>query len=184
MPMLPPRIAAAMVALAFVAGSIMTPPVRAANTPRPPDPCNKELSVDDVQGILNGKATINHYSMSESNAGEGCSIGVAGNGTAFVDISIRQGDLQSFKNLIFFASSRKPVAGIGDEAFATPTTDSNVPNSKETDLYARKGNLQCIAQLHRSNGNGEKLVVPATDAAIVAKLGGLCTKLFAARGAK
>ena len=182
--MLPPKIATPLVALAFVAGLLINPPVRAANTPRPPDPCNKELSVDDVQGILNGKATINHYSMSEGTPGEGCSIGVTGNGVAFVDISIRQGDPQSFKNLLFFASSRKPVAGIGDEAFSTPTTNSNVPNSKETDLYARKGNLQCIAQLHRSNGDGEKLVVPTTDAAIAAKLGDLCNKLFAARGGK
>jgi hypothetical protein len=178
------KIKTALVAVALVAGSIIAEPALAANAPRPPDPCNKELSVDDVQGILNGKATITHYSMSESTPGEGCSIGVTGNGTAFVDISIRQGDQQSFKNLLFFASSRKPIAGIGDEAFGTPTTDSNVPNSKETDLYARKGNLQCIAQLHRSNGNGEKLVVPTTDAAIAAKLGGLCNKLFAARGGK
>ncbi len=122
--------------------------------------------------------------MSESNPGEGCSRGVAGNGTAFVDISIRQGDPQSFKTLLFFALSRKPVAGIGDEAFATPTADSNVPNYKETDPYVRKGNLQCIAQLHRSKGDGEKLVVQTTDAAITAKLGDLCNKLLAARGGK
>jgi hypothetical protein len=182
--MFPLKITTASVAIALVAGSIINVPALAANAPRPPDPCNKELSVGDVQGILNGKATINHYSMSESAPGEGCSIGVSGNGVAFVDISIRQGDPQSFKNLLFFAPSRKPVAGIGEEAFSTPTTKSNVPNSKETDLYARKGNLQCIVQLHRSNGDGEKLVVPTSDEAIVGKLGGLCNKLFAARGGK
>jgi hypothetical protein len=143
----------------------------------------RRISVGDVQGILTGKTTINHYSMSESNPGEGCSLGVTGNGWAFVDISIRQGDLQAFQTLLFFApKSRKSVAGVGDEAFGTPTKDSNVPNAKETDLWARKGKLQCIVELHRSNGDGEKLVVPTTDGAIAAKLGGLCNKLFAARG--
>ena len=63
-----------------------------------------------------------------------------------------------------------------------PTKNSNAPNAKETDLYARKGKLQCIAQLHRSKGDGEKLVVPTTDGAIAAKFGALCNKLFAARG--
>jgi hypothetical protein len=141
------------------------------------------LSLNHAQGILSGKAGINHYSMSESNPGEGCALGVSGNGIAFIDISIRHGDIQSYKTLLFLASpARKPVPGIGDEAIVTPTTKSNVPNSKETDLYARKGTLQCIVQLHRSNGDGEKLVIPTTDDAIAAKLGGLCNKLFAAAG--
>jgi hypothetical protein len=183
--MLPLKTAAALVALTLIVSSIITLPALAANAPRPPDPCTRgELSVDDAQGILNGKATINHYSMSESNPGEGCALGVAGKGNAFIDLSIRQGDPQSFQTLLFFASSRKPVAGIGDEAFGTPTANSNVPNYKETDLYVRKGNLHCIAQLHRSNGDGEKLVIPTTDAAIATKLGGLCNKLFAAHGGK
>jgi hypothetical protein len=82
----------------------------------------------------------------------------------------------------FVPPARKSVAGIGDEAFGTSTKNSNVPNAKETDLFARKGRLQCIVQLHRSNGDGEKLVVPTTDGAVAAKLGALCKKLFAARG--
>jgi len=183
--MLPLKTTTALVTIALVATSLICLPALAANTPRPPDPCSKgELSVGDVQGILNGKATINHYSMSESKPGEGCSLGVTGNGNAFVDISIRPGDPQSFQTLLFLATSRKSVTGIGDEAFGTPTTASNVPNYRETDLYARKGNLQCIIQLHRSNGDGEKLVVPKTDAAIAAQLGVLCNKLFAAHGGK
>jgi hypothetical protein len=56
----------------------------------------------------------------------------------------------------------------------------SVSDAEETDFYARKGNLQCLVQLHRMNGGGEKLVIPATDDAIAAKLGGLCVKLFAA----
>ncbi len=61
--MLPLKTAAALVTLALVAGSISTRLAQAANTPRPADPCNKgELLVDDAQGILNGKATVNHYS--------------------------------------------------------------------------------------------------------------------------
>ena len=149
---------------------------------RPPDPCDKELSVSDADGILNGKATVNHYSMSESSPGEGCELGVTGGGVAFIDISIRQGDKQSFQNLLYFVPPpRKAIPGIGDEAYGAPTKDSNVPNAKETDLYARKRNFQCLVQLHRSKGDGEKLVIPATDDAIALKLGGLCNKLFAAR---
>jgi hypothetical protein len=177
------RTAAILTILALVGGGLLVAePASAAKAPRPPDPCDrKELSVDDVRDILAGKATINHYSMSESNPGEGCSIGVTGNGWALVDISIREGDLQSYQNLIFFVPPpHTSVPGIGDEAFGTATKKSNVPNAKETDLFVRKGRLQCIVQLHRSNGDGEKLVIPATDGAVATKLGVLCKKLFAA----
>jgi hypothetical protein len=178
----PLRTAAILTVLALIGGLFIAWPASAAKAPRPPDPCDrKELSVDDVREILAGKATINHYSMSESNPGEGCSIGVTGNGWAFVDISIREGDVQSFQNLTFFVPPpRTSVPGIGDEAFSTATKKSNVPNAKETDLFARKGRLQCIVQLHRSNGDGEKLVIPPTDGAVATKLGALCKKLFAA----
>jgi hypothetical protein len=178
----PLRTATILAVFALTGGLFIAGPASAAKAPRPPDPCDrKELSADDVRDILPGKATINHYSMSESNPGEGCSIGVTGSGWAFVDISIREGEVQSFQNLIFFVPPpRTPVPGIGDEAFGTVTKKSNVPNAKETDLFARKGRLQCIVQLHRSNGDGEKLVIPATDGAVATKLGALCKKLFAA----
>jgi len=183
--MLPLKITTAVAAIALVWGSIITVPALAAGAPRPLDPCDKDLSVGDVGGILTGKATINHYSMSESTPGGGCELGVTGKGWAFVDISIRQGDTQSFQNLLFFVPPpRKSVAGIGDEAYGVPTKASNVPDAKETDLYARKGNLQCLVQLHRSNGDGEKLVIPTSDDAVAAKLGGLCNKLFAARAGR
>jgi hypothetical protein len=176
------KTAAIFTVLALIGGLFIAGPASAAKPPRAPDPCDrKELSIDDVRDILAGKATINHYSMSESNPGEGCAIGVSGNGWALVDISVREGDVQSFQNLIFFVPQpRTSVPGIGDEAFGTATKKSNVPNAKETDLFARKGRLQCIAQLHRSNGDGEKLVISATDGAIATKLGVLCKKLFAA----
>jgi hypothetical protein len=168
--------------IVLVCGLSVAGPASADKSSRPPDPCDKgQFSVDDVREILTGKATINHYSMSESTPGEGCAIGVSGKGFAHVDISIREGDLQSYQNLIFFV--QKPhtsLPGIGDEAFGTATKTSNIPNAKETDLFARKGRLQCIAQLHRSNGDGEKLVIPTTDGAVTAKLGALCNKLFAA----
>jgi hypothetical protein len=182
--MLSPRFIIALVVVAFVGRSLFTVPALAAKAPRPSDPCDKkELSVNDVQGILTGKATINHYSMSESSPGEGCTLGVTATGWALVDVSLRQGDRQSFQNLLFFLpQTRRSVAGVGDEAIGTPTKDSNVPHAKETDLYARKGTLQCIAQLHRSNGDGEKLVIPTTDVAVASKLGALCNKLFAAHG--
>jgi hypothetical protein len=180
--MLSLKITITFVLIALVGTSIVTAPALATDAPRPPDPCDKELSVDDVQGILTGKATINHYSMSQSTPGEGCELGVTGNGWAFVDISIRQGDLQSFQNLLFFVPPpRKSVPGVGDQAYGAPTKDSNAPDAKETDLYALKGHLQCLVQLHRSKGDGEKLVIPATDDAIAAKLGGLCNKLFTVR---
>jgi hypothetical protein len=160
---------------------VSTIPAFAADGSRPPDPCDKDLSVSDVEGILTGKAKVTHYSMSESKPGEGCELGVIGNGVAFIDLSIRQGNKEAFQTLLFFVPPpHKPIPGIGDEAYGAPTTDSNVPDAKETDLYARKGNLQCIVQLHRTNGDGAKLVIPATDDAIAAKLGGLCVKLFAA----
>jgi hypothetical protein len=168
--------------IAIVCGLSVAEPASADKTSRPPDPCDKgQVSIDDVRDILAGKATVNHYSMSESTPGEGCSIGVAGKGFALVDISMREGDLQSYQNLIIFVPKpHTSMPGIGDEAFSTATKESNMPNAKETDLFARKGRLQCIAQLHRSNGDGEKLVIPTTDAAVAAKLGALCKKLFAA----
>ncbi len=178
-----PVVAKAWLAVALIGCLTMTRLASADKPSRPPDPCDKgQVSVDDVRDILTGKATINHYSMSESTPGEGCEIGVTGKGLAQIDISIHEGDLQSYQSLIIFVPKpHTPVPGIGDEAFGTATTASNIPNAKETDLYARKGRLQCIAQLHRSNGDGEKLVIPTTDADMAAKLGALCKKLFAAR---
>jgi hypothetical protein len=177
--------AIALAILALVCGLSDAGSASAAKPPRPPDPCDKgQFSVDDVRDILTGKATVNHYSMSESTPGEGCAIGVVsvvGKGFAQVDISIREGDLQSYQNLIFFVPKpHTSMPGIGDEAFGTATKESNIPNAKETDLFARKGRFQCIAQLHRSNGDGEKLVIPPTDGAVAAKLGALCKKLLAA----
>jgi len=171
------------VVVAFIGCMFGTGPALALNVARPPDPCDKELSINDVQGILTGKAAITHYSMTEPDPGEGCTLGVRGSGWASIDISIQQGGSPTFRSLISLAPpARTPVAGIGDEAFRSSTTNSNMPNAKETNLFARKGSLICTVQLHRSNGDGEKLVVPATDDAIAVKLGALCKKLFAARG--
>ena len=168
--------------IALVCGLSVAGQASAAKPLRPPDPCDKgQLSVADVRDILTGKAIINHYSMSESSLGQGCEITVAGKGFAQVDISIREGDLQSYQDLtIFVPKPHTSMSGIGDEAFGTATKESNIPNAKETDLFARKGRLQCIAQLHRTNGDGEKLVIPTTDGAVAARLGALCKKLFAA----
>jgi hypothetical protein len=171
--------------IAFIGCLSVAGPASADKLPRPPDLCDKgQFSVDDVRDILTGKATINHYSMSESTPGEGCAIGVVsvvGRGFAQVDISIREGDLQSYQNLILLVPKpHTSMSGIGDEAFGTATKVSNIPNAKETDLFARKGRFQCIAQLHRSNGDGEKLVIPPTDGTVAAKLGALCKKVLAA----
>ena len=178
-----PRIYIDLLSMALFGYLIISVPSQAANGARPPDPCDKELSANDAEGTLTGKATVNHYSMSESTPGEGCELGVTEKGWAFIDISIRQGDKQAFQVLLdlFVLPPRRSVAGIGDEAYFVASTASNIPNAKETDLYTRKGNLLCLAQVHRSNGDGEKLIVPTTDDAVAAKVGGLCNKLFAAR---
>lgn len=174
---LPLSIAAAF----FLIGSFAGQSASAA-PPGPPTPCDKELSAQDVADLLVGKAAINRYSMTSSVPGDGCEFGVGGGSVfAFVDISLKKGTPQTWKNLLMF-TPHKPLPGVGDEAADLGTHDSNVPNATETEVYARKGDLICMASLHRSKGPaGDKLVVPASSDASSRKLGALCGRLFAAR---
>ena len=163
-------------------------PASADNYTGPPTPCDKELSVQDAVPILVGKATITHYSMSASSPEQGCQFGVIGNADTIglIDFAIQNAGVPFFQNMLSFQpAGRNPIPGVGDEAYGFPSTDSNIPGATETDIYARKGTMTCIVQLHRSNGAaGAKLIVPQTDADIAVKLGALCQKVFLARAGK
>jgi len=143
------RVVAIALSVIVFSGSPFVAGAAADKLPRPPDLCDKgQFSVDDVRELLTGKATINHYSMSESTSGGGCAIGVVsvvGKGFAQVDISIREGDLQSYQNLIFFVPKpRTSMPEIGDEAFGTATKQANISNAKETDLFARRAGFNVL----------------------------------------
>jgi hypothetical protein len=173
----------AFTTLAVMVGSVS--PSWADENKGPPTPCDKELSVKDAVGILAGTATINHYSMSASKHEEGCEFGVTGaGGFAMVDFAVKDAGPQFFQNMLLLGSkNRKPLPGVGDEAYNFGSMDSNIPDATETDIIARKGALTCIVQLHRAKA-AEKLVIPANDDEIAKKLGGLCDKVFAARAGK
>jgi hypothetical protein len=166
-----------LVVVATCAAVWVSPSVAAVPYKGPPTPCDRGLSANDVAGILKGKATANHYTM-VGNPGEGCELGVVGEGNAIamVDITVRKGDL-SFQLMV--TKNRTAEPGFGDQAFFTPTTSSNIPNADETDFYVRKGGRICIAQLHRTVKTGQKLVIPASDHDVAMKLGALCDRAFA-----
>jgi hypothetical protein len=150
-----------------------------------PTPCDKELSVSDASGILKGTPAINRYSMGASAPGEGCELGVGdGNpGIAMIDIAVK-GHAANYISLMRQTSAKPPrqLKGVGDEAFDRGSSDSNIPDATEIEVYARKGDWICIASLHRTNGApGEKLLVTTEAAAIADRLGDLCQKIFVAR---
>ena len=149
-----------------------------ANVPYkgPPTPCDRGLSAKDVANTLSGKIVTNQYSMSWSAPGQGCELAVS-NGTnmAMIDISARKGTLE----VLLMGNKHMSLAGFGDEAYFVPTTSSNIPNALETDVYVRKGGMICIAQLHRTNGAGQKMVIPTSDHDIATRLGALCEKVIA-----
>ena len=140
------KVTTALVLIALVGASIFAVPALAAKAPRPSDPCDKELSVDDVQGILIGKAKINHYSMSESNPGEGCSLGVTGSGWAFVDISIRQGDMQSFQTYSFLSRHRaNPSPGSATRPLALQRRTPMSPTPKRPTCTRERANCNALS---------------------------------------
>jgi hypothetical protein len=154
-------------------------PVRAAD---PATPCDGPLGVKDVAGILAGTARVNHASMSAAAPGEGCEMGVEGDRTfALVDISRHKGDKQAFDTLMSLAPpDRTPLKGVGDAAYGFATRASSIPDAKETDVFAHKGDAICVVQLHRTDSPaGRKLVIPNADA-LPEMLGALCQKMFAA----
>jgi hypothetical protein len=165
---------------------LFSAPVFADNYKGPPTPCEKEISPGDAAGLLKGKAEINHYSMGASLPGEGCELGVhdGSNNIAMIDISARKGAHEALQMAVQITPSAKPFPGVGDEAFDFGQSDSNIPDAQQYEIRARKGDLLCTAELHRSNGApGEALLVSADPQKIAVQLGALCTKIFAARAA-
>lgn len=150
-----------------------------------PTPCDKELSTADASGILVGAATVNRYSMGETNPANGCELGVAdpANNFAMIDIAFNPGSADNLKMLLTMSGrTPKKMPGIGDEAYDLGNTASNIPNATETDVYARKGNTICVVELHRTNGPaGDKLLATTDPGILSSKIGALCQKVFAAR---
>jgi hypothetical protein len=148
-----------------------------------PTPCDRYLPASTVSGLLVGRPVINRYSMSGNRAGEGCEWGVsdAHSNFAMVDFAILKGLKMSFATLVTLHGGGKPLPGVGDRAEQFASSDSNIPNAKETDVMAQKGGMTCYAQLHRTDGSpGEKLTVTQDDQAIAARLGKLCSIRFLA----
>ncbi len=150
-----------------------------------PTPCDKYLPASTVSGLLVGKPVINRYSMMGKAPGDGCEWGVsdAQSNFAMVDFAILRGIKLSFADLVTLDGGGSPLPGIGDRAERFATTDSNIPNAKETDVLAQKGDLICYAELHRTAGpTGEKLITTTDDQALATQLGKLCSIGFAAAG--
>jgi hypothetical protein len=76
----------------------------------------------------------------------------------------------------------KALKGVGDEAYDKGVAESNIPNATEIEIYARKGDWLCVAELHRTNGAAGDSLLVTTDAGVISeKLGALCQKIFVAR---
>lgn len=150
-----------------------------------PTACDKYLPASTVSGQLGGKPVINRYSMTGKALGDGCEWAVSDGQSNFaiVDFAIFHGMKLSFADLVTLTGGGSPLPGIGDRAEQFATTDSNIPNAKETQVMAQKGDMTCYAQLHRTNGPpGEKLIATTDDHALATQLGKLCSIGFAAGG--
>jgi hypothetical protein len=146
-------------------------------------PCDKYLPANAVSGLLVGKPTINRYSEMANLPGDGCEWGVSGPAEDFamVDFAIVHVPQTPFSTYEGMSPGGKPLPGVGDRADAFATKDSNIPNAKETDFMARKGDFMCFAELDRTDGPpGEKLIVTDDDQALAIQLGKLCTIGFGA----
>ncbi|WP_347260574.1 hypothetical protein [Rudaea sp.] len=162
-----------------------------ANKGSTPTPCETDFSARDAAEILTGSTALNRYAMNAAlgEAENGCEFG-DGNG-ALIDFAIRakppmQGDnRQQYKTLTSFLQPKGvPFAGVGDQAVWVDVHDSNIPGMSEFDTYAIKGEVICLADLHfRKGTQGEKAITPARGEELAKKLGALCNKSFAARGA-
>jgi hypothetical protein len=150
-----------------------------------PTPCDKELSVGDASGILKGTPRINRYSMSGRLPGEGCELGV-GDGNpaiAMIDIAVKDRAANYISMMKQIGGKNlKALKGVGDEAYDKGSYESNIPDATEIEIYARKGDWLCVAELHRTNGvAGDSLLVTTDAGAISEKLGALCQKIFIVR---
>jgi hypothetical protein len=148
----------------------------------PPTPCDGELSVKDAADLINVAVSINHYSMVATMPGDGCELGAGQAFSAFIDIAIKKPPQQFYANMLQLGGPHKPLPGVGDEAISLATVDSNIPDAKEIDILARKGDWVCQANLIHKNGpSGDAVLVSKNDDENAKKLGALCNKLFAAK---
>lgn len=149
----------------------------------PPTPCDGDLSVKDASDLISVPVSINHYSMAATVPGDGCELGAGQSFSAFVDIAIKKPPQQFYANMLQLGGPHKPLPGVGDDAISFATADSNIPDAKEIDILARKGDWVCQANLIHKNGKaGDAVLVSTNDDENAKKLGALCNKLFAKRG--
>ena len=148
----------------------------------PPTPCDGDLSVKDAAELINVPVSINHYSMAATAPGDGCELGAGQAFSAFIDIAIKKPPPQFYSNMLQLGGPHKPLPGVGDEAISFASVDSNIPDAKEIDIIARKGDWVCQANLIHKNGKtGDTVLVSTNDDENAKKLGALCNKLFAAK---
>ena len=156
----------------------------------PPTPCETDFSARDALDLLSAAPTLTRYAMNAA-LGEkenGCELGTQ---DAFIDFAIRakppmQGDNKQVYETLTSLHDPKgaPLPGVGDRAMWFDVHDSNVSGMSEFDTIAIKGETICMADLHfRKDARGEKAITPARGEALAKKLGALCGKSFAARGA-
>lgn len=167
-------------------------PLAVANNDKsgPPTPCETDFSTRDAADILLRSTTLNRYSMSAA-LGErenGCEMG---DENALIDFSLRtrpqlaQGsNKQLYDMMTNSGKSGTPYSGVGDKAVWFDLRDSNIPGRTEFETISLKGEMMCSVELHFKKGpEGEKAITPARGVELAKKLGALCNKSFAARGA-
>ena len=142
--------------------------------------------------ILTGSTTLNRYSMSAAldEKDNGCEMG---DENALIDFSIRtkpqlaQGSNKRLYDMMAGNSDGKkgtPYSGVGDKAVWFDVHDSNIPDRNEFNTVSLKGDMLCTVELHFKKGPlGDKAITPARGEELAKKLGALCNKSFAARGA-
>ncbi len=149
----------------------------------PPTPCDGDLSPQDAAELIHGTVSVNHYSMQGSMPGEGCELGAGQSFSAFIDIALKKSAQQFYSTMLQFNTKHSPLPGVGDDAVSFGTVESNIPDAKEINIMARKGDWVCEAELIHKNGPiGDKAMVSANDDDNAKKLGALCNKLFAKHG--
>ena len=122
----------------------------------PPTPCDGELSTKDAADLVNGSVSVNHYSMLGSMPGEGCELGEGQAFSAFIDIAMKKSAQQFYANMLQMNPKRTALPGVGDDAVSFGTVESNIPDAKEINIMARKGDWICQAELIHKNGPGRR----------------------------
>jgi len=175
-----------------VGAAALSGAVANANNGNKPTPCETDFSARDAAEILTGPTTLHRYSMNAALSGEaenGCGMG-DGIG-ALIDFAIQtkppmQGDnKQVYQTLVGILQPKGvPFQGVGDKAVWIDVHDSNIPGMSEFGTMAIKGEVLCTVDLHfKKSAEGDKAITSARGEELAKKLGALCNKSFAARGA-